>query len=295
MTSVVQELEQIKVASQEQTAASHVLAQEVAGKMAQIDSKVNEATDDLDEFRANVKNVIPMNHNLFSNSLMRSVEPEGHPTGFASVGCSIEAVHPYTRGFEGIYRDLPPGNAAPSPELATETNPYWYGRFNKGARIRRGGLAGGWGGISDGHILKITSTPANAAKLFRLPSTSFGVFRIIGLRFWIKIVSGSLAIGNDAGLHIRNGSNALPNLITKELTGTGQDGWYLYDGTISVSEVTTITDNVLNFGLPHDVPCEIYIGTPYMYAPLSEKAMLVAAGETGGTPVFTPGEVDENP
>lgn len=268
--------------------AANNLTDEVAGKMGQIDSRVNQAEQEFDQFRTDIQQYIPLPLNLFSNSMMRSVEAEGHPTDYTFTGCTLEAVHPWTKGFEGCYTELPPQSAAPTPDAASEANPYWYGRYNLGSRMIRGGLAGGWGGISTGKILKVTSTAANSSKFFRIPVKTFGVFPRLGLRFWLKVVKGSISFGNDAGLW--SGSyNRLPNKISKADADKGKDGWLKVDMTVGMSQATAVAGNVLNFGLPHDEDTELYIALPFLYVPMAGNAMTVAAGETDASPIFTPG------
>ena len=260
----------------------------VAGKMGEIDDRVDEAEIEFHQFITDIQEYIPLPLNLFTNAMMRSVEPEGHPTGFEFTGCTLEAVHPHTKGFEGCYTEIAPGNVAPTPDSATEANPYWYGRYKLGPRMVRGGLSDGWGGISDGKILKITSAASASSKFFRIPVETFGVFQKLGLRFWVKIVNGKLGMGNDGGLW-KGSENKLQNVIEKVDADAGDDGWILVDKVIGMDQATAVAGNVLNFGLPHDQNSEIYIALPFLYIPMSGKSMLVAAGETGGSPVFTPG------
>ncbi|MDW6004714.1 hypothetical protein [Vibrio mangrovi] len=252
------------------------------------DQRVDQAKHEFDQFKAHLQETVPLPFNLFKNSMMRAVEPEGHPTGSSYTGCKIEAVHSYTKGFEGPYTPVAPEKVAATPDLATAELPYWYGRYYMGPRIHRGGLRNGWGGLGDGNILKITSTAANEAKLFRMPLEKLGLFEKVGVKFWIKIVSGSLAVGTDAGIYNGYGSHTyMPNKITKSQTDTGTDGWFLYDRVIGISSVTNMTGNVLNFGLPENENCEIYIALPYAYIPMAPKHMLAGVGETVATPYYT--------
>ncbi|HEY1165356.1 MAG TPA: hypothetical protein VGE90_09305, partial [Chitinophaga sp.] len=107
--------------------------------------------------------------NLIRNSYMDLIEG-GRPVGFNYNGAmSVQAVHPYTKGFEGPYLSAAPAGAAASPEDATETNPYWYGAFNKGPRATRGGLADGWGSLPGGKILRITGNNTGSSTLIQFP------------------------------------------------------------------------------------------------------------------------------
>ena len=268
--------------------ASNNLTGAVNGKISEIDQRVDQAENEYNQFKDDIQEYIPLPLNLFSNSLMRSVEAEGHPTDYEFSGCTLEAVHPYTKGFEGCYTDTAPAGSAPFVDSATEASPYWYGRYHKGSRINRGGLAGGWGGISDGKILKITSTAAVQSKFFRIPVKTFGLFTRVGVRFWVKVIKGRIGYGQDNGFY-KGDKNQLSNTITRDMTEAATDGWLLVDQVVGVSEVTAIAGNVFMFGLPDYEDCEVYIAMPYLYVPMAGKAMLVAAGETSGSPIFTPG------
>ncbi|OTA18610.1 tail protein [Xenorhabdus beddingii] len=254
------------------------------------DVQINKIDSQFNQFKTNLQEYIPLPLNLFSNSMMRSVEPEGHPTNYTALGCTIQAVHPWTKGFEGCYEKVPPSNVAPDLDSANENNPYWYGEYYLGARMGRGGLGGGWGGIDSGKILKITSTAFSGEnhKLFRIPVETYGVFERLGLRFWIKIVKGKLGMGVDSGYYAKE-LRALDYVIEKAEADSAQDGWLFVDKLIDISRVTTVQWNVLNFGLPYDEDCEIYLALPYLYVPMANKSMTVAAGETSASPVFIPG------
>ncbi|ELA9885231.1 hypothetical protein QRL11_004496 [Vibrio parahaemolyticus] len=264
------------------------LTETVENKTGEIDQRVNKAENEFNEFKTNIQEYIPLPLNLFGNAMMRSVEPEGHPTNYTAVGCTIEAVHPWTKGFEGVYADSAPANVAPNVDSATEENPYWYGRYNLGKRMVRGGLAGGWGGISSGKILKVTATASASHKYFRIPVETFGIFPRLGLRFWVKIVKGKLGMGGDNGL-FKGSYMQLNNIVHKSDSDAADDGWLLVDKVINIDQATAVVGNVLNFGLPHDEDSELYIALPFLYLPMAGKAMTVAAGETGGSPIFTPG------
>lgn len=276
------------------TTASQELAAEVTGKMGAIDSKVSAAETQLNSFQDDIKNIIPLPPNLFSNSLMRSVEPEGHPTGYTYLNCHIEAVHPYTQGFEGPYLEERPDNAVDSVDQATKDNPYWFGRYNKGARIKRGGLAGGWGGISSGNILKASTTKdqgVGESKLFRVPVTSFGLFHSVVVQFWVKVTKGAVGVGQDCGYFSQSyNDNRFVNGIWDTNTGQYEDGWKFFKERVSTSQVVSLTGNALNFGFPSGTDCEVYIALPYIYNPMGIDSMNVAIGETAANPVFTPGE-----
>ncbi|WP_228005776.1 phage tail protein [Xenorhabdus sp. BG5] len=258
------------------------------------DAQINKSESQFNQFKTNLQEYIPLPLNLFNNSMMRSVEPDGHPTNYTAIGCTIQAVHPWTKGFEGCYTETAPSNVAPDPDSANENNPYWYGQYYLGARMGRGGLGGGWGGIDSGKILKITSTSSGGHKFFRIPVETYGVFERLGLRFWVKIVKGKLGMGVDNGYEGKyddgNYYRPLSHVIEKAEADSAQDGWLFVDKLIDISRVTTVQGNVLNFGLPYDEDCEIYLALPYLYVPMANKSMIVAAGETSASPVFTPGK-----
>tara|TARA_B100001094_G_scaffold333445_1_gene412459 strand:- start:4212 stop:5066 length:855 start_codon:yes stop_codon:yes gene_type:complete len=268
--------------------ASNGLTEAVTGKMQAIDQKVTQAEQKLTSFQQNIKNEIPLPPNLFGNSLMRSVESDGRPTGFAAYGCSIQAVHPFTKGFEGPYVETKPAHAVDDVELATKEQPYFYGKYRKGDRHWRGGLGDGWEGLSDGHILKIQSAAKDESKIIRIPVSAYGHFNHLGLRVWVKIVKGELFYGRTAGYHTTYG-NHKQNVLNRSITDAASQGWYYLDEVFEIgSEISALKSHGFQFGLPHDQDCEIYIGMPYLYNVMSPKAMLTAAGETSAAPVYHP-------
>ncbi|PHM33429.1 putative E14 prophage tail fiber protein [Xenorhabdus mauleonii] len=246
---------------------------------AETDIQINKVDSQFNQFKANLQEYIPLPLNLFSNSMMRSVEPEGHPTNYSAVGCTIQAVHPYTKGFEGIYTETAPSNVAPDPDSANENNPYWYGRYYLGARMGRGGLGNGWGSINSGKILKITSTAFSGKdKYFKIPVETHGVFEQLGIRFWVKIVKGKFGMGTDSGYKANErGDLGLGYIIEKADANSAQDGWLFVEKLISISRVTTLQDNAIMFGLPYYEDCEIYLALPYLYVPMSNKSMTVSS------------------
>merc|ERR1712137_132171 len=109
---------------------------------------------------------VPVTPNLIRNSLMRHVNSSGTPTGFeinswrAGGNLEIKAVHPFVHGFEGCYTKNAPGHSVTPEQCATAGKdfPVFYGTYNMGPRLTRGGLSTGWHGISDGNILKLSGT-----------------------------------------------------------------------------------------------------------------------------------------
>ena len=64
------------------------------------------------------------------------------PVGYSGSGnCVVSAVSAYTKAFQGSYSRS--SNAASTQDLATATNPFYYGLYTTGPRTYRGGLAGG--------------------------------------------------------------------------------------------------------------------------------------------------------
>lgn len=300
MPNITEELQELKKASQAQTSASQQLADEVSQKMGAIDKKTNDAVTNVwkehQKFKDSVQNIIPTPLNLFKNSLMRAVESDGRPVGFSSTGSVvIEAVHPFTKGFEGPYVKDKPANAAQTVDAATDETPFWFGRYNKGDRNKRGGLADGWGGIKDGHILKITSTPKQESKSIRLGVDTLGHFSRVRVRLWVKVVTGTFYMGQDAGyFSTTSNKQAHRNPITKADTDAGTDGWLYVDKVINMSEVSTVRGNTFCFGVNNEQECEVYIAKPHLSLPMYPEAMLTAAGETAKEPVFTPCDFPEH-
>jgi len=199
--------------------------------------------------------------NLIRNSYMDLVEG-GRPVGFNYNGfMSVQAVHPYTKGFEGPYLSSAPAGAAASPEDATETSPYWYGVFNKGPRATRGGLADGWGSLPGGKILKITGNNTGSSTLIQFPMERSVLTSKVRLRAWIKIVSGDLVgFGYDAGYLNAAWGNFT---VTKATADGGPQGWYYIDNIVPISRVTSIGGNSFCMGVKGD-NFEVYLALPYL-------------------------------
>ena len=199
--------------------------------------------------------------NLIRNSYMDLIEG-GRPIGFNYNGAmSVQAVHPYTQGFEGPYLAAAPAGAAASPDDATETSPYWYGVFNKGPRATRGGLADGWGSLPGGKILRIAGNNTGASTLIQFPMEKSALTGKVRLRAWIKIVSGDLVgFGYDAG----QGNAAWGNFnVTKATADTGPQGWYYIDNIVPISRVTSIAGNSFCMGIKGS-NFEVYLALPHL-------------------------------
>jgi hypothetical protein len=203
----------------------------------------------------------PVPPNLIRNSYMDLVEG-GRPVGFNYNGAmSLQAVHPFTRGFEGTYTATSPANAAATPDAATETSPYWYGVYNKGPRLTRGGMADGWNALTGGKILKITGNNSGAHTLIQFPFEKNGLTGKLRFRAWIKIVSGELVgFGPDAG-YLNQAWGTFT--VTKATADTGPQGWYYIDQVVSVNRATIIAGNSFCMGLKGD-NFEVYLAMPYV-------------------------------
>ncbi|NES86755.1 MAG: hypothetical protein F6K10_38425, partial [Moorea sp. SIO2B7] len=206
--------------------------------------------------------------NLIRNSYM-NIRDGNKPAGYNTLGnVTLEAAHPFTKGFEGPYVGEKPANAADSVDDSTEENPYWFGYFNKGARIKRGGLADGWASFRDGRILKITGDNSGQHTMILFPFESRGNFltkKYVHLKAWLKISSGKqVAFGELAGWSnsVRGGIG-----ITKEQSDNAPDGWYRVDGVIPTSEVTKLGGQSFSMGIAGDDAdgsFEVYLALPYL-------------------------------
>lgn len=199
--------------------------------------------------------------NLIRNSYMDILDG-AVPAGFSVSGnLTLTAVHPYTKGFEGPYLPSAPAGAAVSVDDATQQNPFWYGAYNKGPRVYRGGLADGWLNYPGGKILKITGDNTGASTMMYFPFERNVLTSKLRLRAWIKIVAGeSVSFGTDAGLaNIYWGGYTL----LKATADAGPNGWYYIDQVINTSRTTSLTTNVFSMGLKGS-NIEVYLALPYL-------------------------------
>eukprot|EP00730_Choanoeca_flexa_P007226 TRINITY_DN12298_c6_g3_i1.p1 TRINITY_DN12298_c6_g3~~TRINITY_DN12298_c6_g3_i1.p1 ORF type:complete len:516 (+),score=111.63 TRINITY_DN12298_c6_g3_i1:643-2190(+) len=209
--------------------------------------------------------------NIISNSLMTDVDANSKPTGFvahtypgsAGVTLSFEAVHPYTLCFEGPYLPTKPSNAAASCEQATQSNPFYFGRYYKGPRAGRGGLGDGWGGIGNGKILKVWGSRTSDNRIWvKPPVVSRWLTNKVLFRAWIKIVKGAFRIATDVGI--------TPTL-TKTQTDAGPDGWLFVNQLVAKSHTVNQGGNryaliFMALGPPETNlkgDFEFYIALPY--------------------------------
>ncbi len=198
--------------------------------------------------------------NLIRNSYMNILDGN-KPAGYVVDGnLTIEAVHPYTKGFEGPYWETP-GNSATSVDAATEQMPFNFGKYYKGPRTDRGGLADGWWSMSDGKILKITGNNAG-------PNTSlfFPFEQNIGgnawrFRAWVKIVSADfIAFGIDAGWANNLWGN---RIVSKAEADQAQDGWFYIDVIVRDRKVTRLGSTAFSMGIQGN-NIEVYLALPYL-------------------------------
>jgi hypothetical protein len=187
------------------------------------------------------------------------------PAGYWVAGnVTLEAVHPFTKGFEGPYTASKPENAADSIEEATEQNPYWFSRYYKGQRASRGGLGDGWGGIADGKILKITGDNSGQRTVVYFPFERNILANSLRFKAWIKIVSAKkVGFGVDSGYYRDSLARGL--VITNEQADTAPDGWYRIDEIIRISRITSLSGTAFSLGIEADGgPFEVYLALPYL-------------------------------
>ncbi len=233
---------------------SKLLAQEIADELGVLITQNDENKKNIDDwkvqFQGNSILPCPLNYNAFLQDLGQG--PLEHWGTRGSV--VIEAVHPYTKGFEGPYVSYEPENRAATLDEATQDKPYWWGRYNKGPRARRGGLAGGWGGISNGNILKIYK-PAGEYHSYA-NSCMFSMIELYKrtrsrFRAYIYVAKGPLNF--DFGLTDDGGQINIPS--TNE--------WHFIDVIVGQSEVIS---SYMNINIDHSEECEIYIAMLNIFA-----------------------------
>jgi len=198
--------------------------------------------------------------NLIRNSYMLLLDGN-KPAGFSSSGnIRLEAVHPYTKAFEGPYVSAKPANAASSVDNASANSPYWFGQYNKGSRVRRGGLADGWSSYSGGKILKLSGDNSSTHTMAFFPIERNVLTNKVRLRAWVKIVKGrEVSFGSDAGY----GNTSRGLVITKAMCDTGTDGWYRIDATVGISQITDLIGNAFSMGLKGN-EIEVYLAVPHL-------------------------------
>ena len=209
--------------------------------------------------------------NLIRNSYVNILDGN-KPAGYMVSGNLVrEAVHPYTKGFEGPYWHKP-DNPASTVDQATEQNPYYFGLYNMGPRSGRGGLADGWGSIPDGKIIKITgdNSGQNTSVYFPFERNAKGT--LWHFKCWMKIVSAdTVGFGVDAGYlngHTDDGTyigrwGAV--MFSKAQTDQAPDGWFCIDQLIPTDKITSLIWGSFCMGIKGS-NIEVYIALPYLSA-----------------------------
>jgi len=207
----------------------------------------------------------PLAPNLIHNSYMNN-HTDGVPDGWSVLGdINIEVVSPWTKAFEGPYTADAPANAVADPELATESNPYWFSRYYNGPRISRGGMRSGWHSQGDGKILKVTGSgivsPAHCAIYPPKEENNLGAKWLFSC--FVKIVRGSaFKVGTDAGYRAVSGTQ----LASKAQTDAGPQGWIRVSGMLGTSQITRLDGLAMSLSIIPDAEGEIegYIALPYL-------------------------------
>lgn len=232
----------------------------VKDKGSEVDSKMSE----MDEWKNKTapSDIPAMTGNLVKDSYVRNLAENGKPKHYSPAGdVVIDAVHPFTEGFESPYISEKADNCIGTPHNATEKNPYYISRYNMGRRISRGGLSSGWGSISGGHILKITKAPNSSSSGWngvRFTPNRHAVVHSIRFRAYLKIVKGSVAFGTDSGyLGQKRG-----HVFTKQMTESHPDGWMKVDVDVGVSNVTTLFGSGFMMGFDASEEIEMYLALP---------------------------------
>lgn len=253
---------------------------------AAVNNAVNTANARINEYLQNARGEYPLPPNMIKNAYMTDLTDvrdnsgnviRRYPTGFSAANCTIEAVHPFTKAFEGPYVSSRPANAVDNPELATKDNPFYFGTYNKGPRIASGGLEDGWGGITNGNILKITAQATNSGSYHKgvfFPISYRAATNQIRFRCYLKIVKGSrVGFGPDAGYL----DNPAGYVITREQTLQHPQGWMYVDILVSTSQVTDTFGSNFYLGLPHLEESEVYLALPYAFIPAGARPGITTA------------------
>ncbi|MFD2177743.1 hypothetical protein [Veronia pacifica] len=246
--------------------ATNRLTESVDSQIDDIKRELGSARSKIDGYISKARSEHPLPVNLVSNSFMKDIE-NGVPKGFSSRGVTIEAVHPYTSAFEAPYVPERPSNATTDPDKATRETPYFFRRYTKGPRFPKwgGGLANGWGAITNGHILKITGTPGDneESRQVFLPKARSVYSGHYGVRMWVKLVKGSvMGIGDHSG-YMTHGPKGLT--VTREMSQSAPQGWFLINGVVGVSATTGGFGNSLSVGFKSTETIEAYIAMPTIW------------------------------
>lgn len=216
--------------------------------------------------------------NLIINSYMNRIDGS-HPLGFTAIygsdtNLTVETASPFCKAFEGryvstSYHDANPTLFVADPADATDSShSYWFGNYNKGPRIQRGGLGDGWHGVTDGHILKVTGSGITASDAMVAVGMEFER-NVLGTKWffscWVHIAKGATAcFGSDAGYRRNTGDIQ----VTKAQADACDQGWYRVKGICSTSQITSFDGLALSFGCIPDAngDVEMYLALPYVTA-----------------------------
>ncbi len=228
----------------------------VAKQIAGLESWKNNTTINLDsEYQS-------LTGNLIKDSYVTEVTDEGKPVNVFSRGeVEVTAVHPYTEGFESPYISEKCDDCIDTPHGATSEHPYYKAKYDKGSRISRGGLNGGWNGISGGHIIKITKVKDSEGSWASIGFTPTKLALVHKIRFrgYIKIIKGSqVGFGSTSGY---NGS-IRGHSISKTDTDKAPDGWMKLDFTVGTDSVTNPFSLNFLMGMKLDEEYEVYLALP---------------------------------
>jgi len=231
--------------------ASNNLTTVVDGKIQNIDQRVAVKEQQVDQFITEAPRNFILSQPLNANAFLIN-----GATGYGASGnVSVSAAHPFTKGFEGPYTPEKGTATAASLDVASAIQPYWFGRYNKGPRARRGGLGGGWQGIGNGNILKL-SKPAGGQHNYG-NSCVFSLTHHVKLnsfifRAYVWVQEGPLVFG--FGPYDAGGDIGVP---------TARE-WHPVNQRINSSEVTS-KDN-WRIRLKSEGPQEIYIAMMNVFA-----------------------------
>jgi hypothetical protein len=147
-----------------------------------------------------------------------------------------------------------------------------YGRYNMGPRSRRGGMAHGWAGRSDGHILKINGTyrrlssddNVRTTAIVKLPADPIMYSNHFRFQMWVHIVKGAVEFGTDVG-------TGYSNRITAADCAEAPDGWLFVDQVIRLSHTanprsswTFVLKPTAGGADRMDGDFEVYVALPYL-------------------------------
>ena len=127
--------------------------------------RISEKEVEIDNYLDSVKGSALLTMPLNLNCALQGNTDEERLQGWGSTGgVSLSTVHPFEKGFEGPYTESQGDKNAFALDIAgaTEESPYYFGRYNKGPRAKRGGLSDGWHALGSGRVLKIVKASGDA-------------------------------------------------------------------------------------------------------------------------------------